>query len=95
MGVSGKANAYTQYYWVKPLLARVSWQKNWLCIGCPGAGQRCAILNSLIVSCRRHAKDPRACLRDFLTRLPRMANHDNLWQLIPARWSPPLHSPVA
>ncbi len=33
-------------------------KKNWLFIGHPDAGQRSAILYSLIVSCQRHGKDP-------------------------------------
>ncbi len=36
--------------------------KNWLFIGHPDAGQRSAILYSLIVSCQRHGKDPLAYL---------------------------------
>lgn len=63
-------------------------KKNWLFIGHPDAGQRSAILYSLIVSCQRHGKDPLAYLRDLLTRLPRMTNQDDLLQLTPARWQP-------
>jgi len=37
-------------------------KKNWLFIGHPEAGQRSAILYSLIVSCQRHGKDPLAYL---------------------------------
>ena len=63
-------------------------KKNWLFIGHPDAGQRSAILYSLIVSCQRHGKDPLAYLRDILTRLPRMTNQDDLRLLTPARWQP-------
>jgi len=64
-------------------------KKNWLFIGHPDAGQRSAILYSLIVSCQRHGKDPLAYLKDILTRLPRMTNQDDLRQLTPRLWSPP------
>ena len=63
-------------------------KKNWLFIGHPEAGQRSAILYSLIVSCQRHGKDPLAYLKDVLTRLPRMTNHDNLAALTPEHWQP-------
>jgi transposase len=63
-------------------------KKNWLFIGHPDAGQRSAILYSLIVSCQRHGKDPLAYLRDVLTRLPRMTNRDDLAPLLPRNWTP-------
>jgi hypothetical protein len=64
-------------------------KKNWLFIGRPGAGQRSAIIYSLVVSCQRHGKDPSVYLRDVLTRLLRMSNRDDLGALTPARWQPP------
>ena len=45
-------------------------KKNWLFVGEAAAGQRGAILYSLIESCRRRKIDPYAYLRDVLTRLP-------------------------
>jgi hypothetical protein len=63
-------------------------KKNWLFIGHPDAGQRSAIIYSLIVSCQRHGKDPLAYLRDILTRLPRMTNQDDLRPLLPVNWQP-------
>ena len=63
-------------------------KKNWLFIGHPDAGQRSAILYSLIVSCQRHGKDPMAYMKDLLTRLPRMTNHDDLRALTPRLWQP-------
>jgi hypothetical protein len=59
-----------------------------LFIGHPDAGQRSAILYSLIVSCQRHGKDPLAYLKDLLTRLPRMTNRDDLRALTPRAWQP-------
>ena len=63
-------------------------KKNWLFIGHPDAGQRSAIIYSIVVSCQRHAKDPYAYLKDVLTRLPVMTNQDDLSALTPARWLP-------
>jgi hypothetical protein len=63
-------------------------KKNWLFIGHPDAGDRSAIIYSLVVSCRRHGIDPLAYLRDVLTRLPAITNHDDLRALTPARWRP-------
>jgi transposase len=63
-------------------------KKNWLFIGHPDAGQRSAIIYSLVVSCQRHGKDPLAYLRDVLRRLPAMTNQDDLAPLTPAQWQP-------
>ena len=63
-------------------------KKNWLFIGHPEAGQRSAIIYSLVVSCQRHGKDPLAYLRDVLARLPAMTNQDDLSPLTPAAWQP-------
>ena len=52
-------------------------KKNWLFIGEAQAGERSAILYTVIESCRRRGLDPYAYLRDVLTRLPRMTN----WQI--------------
>jgi transposase len=63
-------------------------KKNWLFIGHPDAGQRSAIIYSIVVSCQRHRKDPLAYLRDVLTRLPSMTNQDDLDALTPLNWQP-------
>jgi len=63
-------------------------KKNWLFIGHPDAGQRSAILYSVLVSCQRHGKDPLLYLRDVLTRLPAMTNQDDLSPLTPRNWQP-------
>jgi len=49
-------------------------KKNWLFIGEAGAGQRGAIIYTLIESCRLRKIDPYAYLRDVLSRLPHMTN---------------------
>ena len=58
-------------------------------IGHPDAGDRSAIIYSLVVSCQRRGIDPFAYLKDVLTRLPKMTNQDDLAALTPARWRPP------
>jgi transposase len=63
-------------------------KKNWLFIGHPDAGQRSAIIYSLVVSCQRHGKNPHAYLCDVLRRLPSMTNQDDLTPLTPAAWQP-------
>lgn len=63
-------------------------KKNWLFIGHPDAGQRSAIIYSLVISCQRHGKDPLAYLKDVLSRLPAMTNRDDLTLLTPALWQP-------
>lgn len=70
-------------------------KKNWLFIGHPDAGQRSAIIYSIVVSCQRHGHDPLAYLRDVLSRLPAMTNQDDLSALTPARWQPPVAVEVA
>ncbi len=63
-------------------------KKNWLFIGHPAAGQRSAIIYSLVVSCERHGKNPLAYLCDVLARIPSMTNQDDLTPLTPAGWQP-------
>ena len=63
-------------------------KKNWLFIGHPEAGQRSAIIYSIVGSCHRHGLDPFAYLKDVLSRLPAMTNQDDLAALTPARWKP-------
>ena len=63
-------------------------KKNWLFVGHPEAGQRSAIIYSIVISCQRYRKDPLAYLRDVLTRLPAMTNKDDLAPLLPINWQP-------
>jgi transposase len=61
-------------------------KKNFLFFGEAGAGERGAILYTIVENCRRHGIDPFAYLRDVLTRLPSMTN----WQLkevTPEAWA--------
>jgi len=57
-------------------------KKNWLFVGEANAGQRGAILYTLIENCRRRGIDPYAYLRDVLSKLPTLTN----WQI--AEWTP-------
>lgn len=52
-------------------------KKNWLFIGEAEAGDRGAILYTIIECCRRRGIDPYSYLRDVLSRLPDMTN----WQI--------------
>jgi transposase len=61
-------------------------KKNFLFFGEAGAGERGAILYTIVENCRRRGIDPFAYLRDVLTRLPSMTN----WQLkdvTPEAWA--------
>ena len=60
-------------------------KKNWLFMGDADAGERGAILYTLIESCRRRGIDPYTYLKDVLTRLPKMTNHQ-VHEVIPAAW---------
>jgi len=60
-------------------------KKNWLFIGEAGAGQRGAIIYTLIECCRRRGLDPYTYLRDVLTRLPHMTNHQ-VQEVTPEAW---------
>ncbi len=61
-------------------------KKNWLFIGEADAGQRSAIVYTLIECCRRRGLNPFAYLRDVLSRLPNMTNHQ-IPTVLPATWA--------
>ncbi|MFN2352356.1 MAG: transposase, partial [Kiritimatiellia bacterium] len=60
-------------------------KKNWLFFGSPDAGQRSAIIYTLLESCRRRGINQREYLLDVLTRLPAMKITE-VAALTPARW---------
>jgi transposase len=60
-------------------------KKNWLFMGDADAGGRGAIIYTIIESCRRRGIDPYAYLKDVLTRLPRMTNHQ-IPEITPDAW---------
>ena len=61
-------------------------KKNWLFIGQAEAGERSAIIYTVIESCRRRGLNPYAYLRDVLTRLPRMTNRQ-IPEVTPQAWA--------
>ncbi len=58
---------------------------NWLFIGEASAGDRGAILYTIVESCRRRGIDPSAYLRDIFSRLP-SATTSQIKGLTPAAW---------
>ena len=61
-------------------------KKNWLFIGAAEAGERSAIVYTIVESCRRREIDPYAYLRDVLTRLPYLTNRQ-IGQVTPEAWA--------
>ncbi|MEC5129024.1 IS66 family transposase [Verrucomicrobiales bacterium BCK34] len=61
-------------------------KKNWLFIGAEEAGWRSAVIYSIIASCRSRGIDPYAYIKDVLTRLPTMTNHQ-IVQITPEAWA--------
>jgi hypothetical protein len=61
-------------------------KKNWLFMGDADAGERGAIIYTVMESCRRRGIDPYAYLKDVLTRLPRMTNRQ-IPEVTPEAWS--------
>lgn len=68
-------------------------KKNWLFFGSAEAGQRSAVMYTLVANCRLHGVEPYAYLKDVLTRLPRTTNQE-VAQLTPRRWKNAQRSPV-
>ena len=60
--------------------------KNWLFVGDADAGERSAIIYTIIESCRRRGLDPYAYLKDVLTRLPHMTNW-KIPEVTPEAWA--------
>jgi transposase len=72
-------------------------KKNWLFVGEADAGERGAIIYTLIESRRRRGIDPYAYLKDVLTRLPTMTNHQ-VPEVTPEAWAkahPPAQRKIA
>ncbi len=62
-------------------------RKNWLFIGSQLAGERAAVVMSLLQSAKLSGHDPFAYLKDVLTRLPTQLN-SRIEELLPHRWKP-------
>ena len=64
-------------------------KKNHMFIGHPEAGERSAVMYTLITSVRNHGADPHAYLRDLIERLPLCKANDQaaLRELLPTNWA--------
>jgi transposase len=62
-------------------------RKNWLFVGSQQAGERAAVVMSLIESAKLNGHDPWAYLKDVFERLPTL-KHRDLAQLLPHNWRP-------
>lgn len=60
-------------------------KKNFLFVGHPQAGQRSAVIYSVLGSCRRHGINPAEYLQDVFERLPK-AKTSEIKSLTPAAW---------
>lgn len=58
-------------------------RKNWLLVGSPIAGQRVAVLMSLVESCKRNQVEPYAYLKHLFETLPRLGENPPPEQLTP------------
>ena len=61
-------------------------KKNWLFIGHPNAGQRSAIIYTIIEECRLHQVDPLAYLADVMPRIMDHSSH-RIVELLPRQWA--------
>jgi hypothetical protein len=61
-------------------------KKNWLFIGEAEAGQRSAILFTIIEACRSRGIDPQSYLREILTRLPTLTTRQ-IKDVTPKAWA--------
>jgi transposase len=61
-------------------------KKNWLFIGHPKAGQRSAIIYTIIEECRLHGVDPCAYLVDVMPRIMDHSSH-RIAELLPRQWA--------
>ena len=61
-------------------------KKNFLFIGHPEAGERSAVIYTLLGSCRRHSINPFDYLKDLFTRLS-AAKITEIGQFTPAAWA--------
>ena len=61
-------------------------RKNWLFVGSEQAGDRAAILTSLIASCKNNFVEPWAYLKDVLSKLPQQTSDQELYAMLPDQW---------
>ena len=63
-------------------------RRNWMFVGSQRAGERAAMVVSLLQSVKLRGHDPWAYLKDVLTRLPTQPN-SRIEELLPHGWQPP------
>jgi transposase len=61
-------------------------KKNWLFFSDAAAGERSAVIYSIIESCRCQDVEPYTYLHDVLTRLPSMKNYQ-IKDIVPKAWA--------
>lgn len=69
-------------------------KKNWLFIGHPGAGERSAVIYTLLGGCRRHGINPFDYFKDILTRLP-AAKITQIEEFTPGAWAKARRNEIA
>lgn len=69
-------------------------KKNWMFFGSEEAGQRNAVIYTLIANCRLHGVEPYQYLKDVLTRLPSTTNQ-GVAELTPRRWQAARSEPLS
>ena len=60
-------------------------KKNWLFFGAPEAGERSAIIYTILENCKRLGINPQDYLHDVLSRLPSMTNQQT-HEITPTNW---------
>jgi len=61
-------------------------KKNWLFVGHPKAGERAAIIYSVLISCQRQGVEPSEYLQSVLSVDTRVMSAEQLASLTPASW---------
>ena len=61
-------------------------KKNWLLIGHPKAGQRSAIIYTMVENCSVHGIDPLAYLTDVMPRIVDRDSGADVSDLLPRQW---------
>jgi transposase len=62
-------------------------KKNWLFIGSPEAGERAAVIYSMLLTCEIHGVDPHVWLRDVLSKAPTTSDPEQQLKLLPYNWN--------
>ncbi len=63
-------------------------KKNCLFTGHPKAGQRSAVIYTMVENCRMHGIDPRDYITDVIPRLPDREAQAAVTDLLPPQWKP-------